>query len=98
MLKTLIEKFFGTEKSGCTAKRRLQVVIMQDRTTFTPIVMDKLRQDLLEVFSKYLEIEEEGMSFNVEKEEENVGLSISIPIKRVKNEPEKEVKKEENEE
>lgn len=95
MLKALIEKVFGTEKSGYTAKRRLQVVIMQDRTTFTPVVMDKLRQDLLQVFAKYLEIEEEGMSFNVEKEEENVGLSISIPIKRVKNEVEKDKANEE---
>jgi len=81
---SMIKKMFGGEKSGHMAKNRLKVVIMQDRTTFSPLVMEALRHDLIEVFTKYLEIEEEGMEFNLERENESVGLAISIPIKKVK--------------
>ena len=80
----MLKKMFGGEKSGQMAKNRLKVVIMQDRTTFSPLVMEALRHDLIEVFTKYLEIEEEGMEFNLERENESVGLAISIPIKKVK--------------
>ncbi|BDU50766.1 cell division topological specificity factor MinE [Haliovirga abyssi] len=80
-----IKKLFVKEKSGEIAKNRLRVVIMQDRTTFTPVLMENLKRDLIGVFSKYLEIDTEGLEFNLEKEDDNVGLSINIPIKKVKS-------------
>ncbi len=80
----MLKRMFKQEKSGEIAKNRLKVVIMQDRTTFTPALMENLKKDLIEVFTKYLEIEEEGLEFSLDKEDENVGLSISIPIKKVK--------------
>lgn len=51
---SMIKKMFGGEKSGQMAKNRLKVVIMQDRTTFSPHVMEALRNDLIEVFSNTL--------------------------------------------
>lgn len=88
----MLKRFMRPEKSGGIAKNRLKVVIMQDRTTFTPHLMESLKSDLIAVFTKYLVIEETGLEFNIDKEDENVGLSISIPIKKVKTE--KEVKEE----
>ena len=82
---SLLKKILGNEKTGEVAKNRLKVVIMQDRTTFSPHMMEALRQDLIGVFTKYLEIEEDGLEFNLEKEDESVGLAISIPIKKVKS-------------
>lgn len=83
-----IKRMFKSEKSGDIAKNRLKVVIMQDRTTFTPVMMERLREDLMKVFTKYLEIDSEGLEFNLEREDEQVGLSISIPIKKVKTDAE----------
>lgn len=80
-----IKQMFKSEKSGNVAKNRLKVIIMQDRTNFTPVMMEHLKNDLMEVFNRYLEIEETGLEFNLDKENEDVGLSISIPIKKVKN-------------
>ena len=41
--------------------------------------------DLLDVFKKYLVIDEDGLECLLKNEEErNVGLSISIPVKKVK--------------
>ncbi len=80
-----IKQMFRSEKSGNVAKNRLKVIIMQDRTNFTPVMMEHLKNDLMEVFNKYLEIEESGLEFNLDKENEEVGLSISIPIRKVRN-------------
>lgn len=81
----MLKKLMGKESSGEVAKNRLKVVIMQDRTSFTPHVMESLKKDLVEVFMKYLEIEEAGLEFNLVREDDSTGLSISIPIKKVKN-------------
>ncbi|MGM0507811.1 MAG: cell division topological specificity factor MinE [Fusobacteriota bacterium] len=85
MFQKIKDFFLKEEKSGSIAKNRLQVVIMQDRTTFTPVMMEQLKKDLMQVFDKYLEIEEQGLEFDLDKENEKVGLSINIPIKKVRN-------------
>lgn len=84
MLKSFFDQMFKNENSGQIARNRLKVVIMQDRMTFSPVIMEKLKKDILEVFARYLEIEEEGLEFHLEKEKNDVGLSISIPIKDIK--------------
>ncbi len=78
--------FFGKkENSGNIASNRLKVVITQDRASISQDVLTELKVDLLEVFKKYLIIDEEGLECMMKTEEErNVGLSISIPVKKVK--------------
>jgi cell division topological specificity factor len=78
--------FFGKkENSGNIASNRLKVVITQDRASISQDVLSELKVDLLEVFKKYLIIDEEGLECMMKTEEErNVGLSISIPVKKVK--------------
>lgn len=84
----LFKRLFKSENSGEIAKNRLKVVIMQDRTTFTPFVMDNLKRDMIEVFKKYLEIDDDGLEFALDTEDDSVGLSINIPIKKVKSDEE----------
>ncbi len=78
--------FFGKkENSGNIASNRLKVVITQDRASISQDVLSELKVDSLEVFKKYLIIDEEGLECMMKTEEErNVGLSISIPVKKVK--------------
>lgn len=78
--------FFGKkENSGNIASNRLKVVITQDRASISQDILTELKVDLLEVFKKYLIIDEEGLECLMKTEEErNVGLSISIPVKKVK--------------
>lgn len=73
------------KQSGAIANNRLKVVITQDRANISQEVLHDLKIDLLEVFKKYLIIDEEGLECMLKNEEErNVGLSISIPVKKVK--------------
>ena len=79
--------FFGKKdkNSGAIANNRLKVVITQDRASISQDVLNELKMDLLDVFKKYLVIDEDGLEFLLKNEEErNVGLSISIPVKKVK--------------
>ena len=79
--------FFGKKdkNSGAIANNRLKVVITQDRASISQDVLNELKMDLLDVFKKYLVIDEDGLEKKKKNEEErNVGLSISIPVKKVK--------------
>ena len=77
--------FGKKENSASVASNRLKVVITQDRASISQDVLSDLKIDLLEVFKKYLVIDEEGLECLMKTEEErNVGLSISIPVKKVK--------------
>lgn len=83
----MLKKLFGkkTEKSGKVASSRLKVVITQDRARIGQEVMDDLRRDMIEVFKKYLVIDESGLEFSLATVEQQVGLSISIPVRKVKS-------------
>jgi cell division topological specificity factor len=77
--------FGKKEKSASIASNRLKVVITQDRASISNEVLEDLKKDVLSVFNKYLIIDENGLECMVKKEQErNVGLSISIPVKKVK--------------
>lgn len=72
-------------KSASIASNRLKVVITQDRANISNEVLNELKKDVLAVFNRYLIIDESGLECMVKKEQErNIGLSISIPVKKVK--------------
>ena len=72
------------------AKDRLRLILINDRGAFAPEMLDKIRGEILEVISKYIEIDGEDIdiSFNrAEDEEGNSGpaLVANIPIKNLKS-------------
>jgi len=84
--------FNRTEQSGENAKdvacNRLKLVLMQDRTNLTPAIMDRMRKELIELLSKYMELDRELLDLNFEHEEEQIALMLSIPVIRAKDENE----------
>ena len=72
------------------AKDRLRLILIHDRGSLSPEMLDKIREEILEVISKYIEIDGEDVdiSFNrAEDEEGNSGpaLVANIPIKNLKS-------------
>ncbi|MBC5629815.1 cell division topological specificity factor MinE [Clostridium sp. NSJ-6] len=72
------------------AKDRLRLILIHDRGSLAPEMLDKIREEILEVISKYIEIDGEDVdiSFNrAEDEEGNSGpaLVANIPIKNLKS-------------
>jgi len=66
------------------AKERLRLVLVQDRAMLSPGLLDSLQEDLIEVISKYMELDVTGLEVNLESQDQSVALVASIPVKNVK--------------
>ncbi|MBQ3642358.1 cell division topological specificity factor MinE [bacterium] len=86
-----ILEFFQSEKSENTsqcATNRLQVILMHDRTKLDPLIMNKMREELIEVFSKYVVIDKDELEIGLKNEGDAVALMLNIPVVRAKTEEE----------
>ena len=67
------------------AKNRLRLVLMHDRTQLSPALLTQMRDDMVEVISKYVEIDKEALELNLESDESNtVALVANIPVLRAR--------------
>lgn len=88
-----IMELFQIEKSENTsecAASRLQVILMHDRTKLDPLIMNKMREELIDVFSKYVVIDKEELEIGLKQEGDAAALMLNIPIVRAKTEEELE--------
>ena len=70
------------------ACNRLKLVLMQDRTNLSPAIMDRMRHELIDLLSKYLELDRELLDLSFEHEDDQMALMLSIPVIRAKDEQE----------
>ena len=61
---------------------------MQDRTNLTPRVLEQMRGEMIDLLSKYLEMDKDMLELNFEQEGDQVALMLSIPVIRAKDEEE----------
>ena len=80
-----VQKEENTKDLACN---RLRVVLMQDRTNLTPELLESMRKELVELLSKYVEMDKDALELNFEQEGEQMALMLSIPVVRAKNEEE----------
>lgn len=76
------------ENAKDVAKNRLRVVLMQDRTNLTPELLQRMRKELVELLSKYVEMDKEALELNFDQEGDQMALMLSIPVIRAKDEEE----------
>ncbi len=82
-------EIFKKKSSGEMAKQRLQFVLSADRAGCTPEIMECIKNDIIEVLNKYVEIDSEGLDIRVnqvDNENSNGGPSLfaNVPIKAIK--------------
>ena len=81
---------FGTRpKPKDVAKDRLRLILIHDRGDIPAETVDKIREEILAVLSKYIEIDAEDVEIAVTKSEMLEGegspaLSCNIPIRGVR--------------
>ena len=76
------DKMFGKDKhSASTAKERLKLVLIHDRTDLSPAILNDLKDDLIEVISRYIEIDPRAVRINMEHDGREQRLVADIPIK-----------------
>lgn len=82
--------FFKRKSSGNIAKDRLKLVLVSDRANCSPEIMEQIKNDIINVISKYIEIDLEGLDIKITQTESDEGngtvpaLFANIPIRDLK--------------
>ena len=87
------KKFSKEEKqdSKDTAKERLHLVLMQDRANVSADFMELMKQEIIEVIKKYIDVDENSINVQLTNKVNNDGttgvpiLYANIPILNVKD-------------
>ncbi|MBV9102963.1 MAG: cell division topological specificity factor MinE [Candidatus Eremiobacteraeota bacterium] len=78
-------RLFRGEPSGAKAKERLRLVLLSDHLALAPDIVESLKTDLLDVISRYVEVDTEHVDVTFEQREHEVAMLANVPILSVKN-------------
>ena len=85
-MKDLINRFFGRGQKASKedAKQRLKFLLIHDQVDLTPAQLDQMKTEILEVITKYVEIEHgDDVEFKLNREEGGISLVSSVPVRKV---------------
>ena len=71
------------------AKDRLKLILIHDRGEIAPDIIEKIREEILEVISKYIDIQMDDVEISVNRSDDEEGentsaLIANIPIKGIR--------------
>jgi cell division topological specificity factor len=68
-------------RSATTAKERLQLVLIHDRANLPPGVMEDLRDEIIEVISRHIEVDRDAVQLRVTQDGRKQRLLADIPLR-----------------
>lgn len=79
-------RILGKENTNSknVAKERLRLVLVHDRASVSPVVLEALKNDLIKVISNYMDIDEGALEVNLDSSDDSVALVANIPVLRMK--------------
>ncbi|MFH2102624.1 MAG: cell division topological specificity factor MinE [Chloroflexota bacterium] len=72
---------FGKKKSANSAKERLQLVLIHDRTDLTPAALEALKDELIATISRYVDIDPDAVGINIAQDGRAQRLVADIPLR-----------------
>ncbi len=81
-----IPNFLRRKSSREVAKDRLKILLISDRVNCSPEVLDRIKQDIAKVISRYMKIDTQNMEIQISKSgargrgEKTPALYANIPI------------------
>ena len=83
----VFDSFFKKKNSADEARDRLKLLLVSDRSNCSPETMELIKNDIIKVISKYMEIDPQGLDIQItQNDEEHSGpaLFANIPIREMK--------------
>ncbi|MCB9667964.1 MAG: cell division topological specificity factor MinE [Alphaproteobacteria bacterium] len=65
------------------AKQRLKVLLIHDQVALTPAQLDAMREEIMDVISRYVEVDDNGVEFRLSREDGAISLVSNVPVRRV---------------
>lgn len=96
---SFVDFFKRKPSSGNVAKDRLKLVLVSDRANCSPELMEQIKNDIINVLTKYVEIDLEGLDIKISQTELDAengsvpALFANIPIKDMKAKTDKSLEK-----
>src|SRR5579884_2003722 len=75
-----LNRLFGRQSSGATAKERLRLVLMSDHLSLAPDMIESMKADLVDVISKYVEVDRDKIDVHFEHQDRALAMLANIPI------------------
>jgi cell division topological specificity factor len=75
-----LKRLFGHQGSSATAKERLRLVLMTDHLELAPDMIEAMKRDLVDVISRYVEVDREKIEVNFERQDRTLAMLANIPI------------------
>lgn len=77
-----LRQLFGTEqKSASTARDRLQMVLIHDRTNISSATLEALKNDLIKTISRHINIDPSTVNIEMNQDGREQRLIADIPIR-----------------
>ncbi|MDE6233914.1 MAG: cell division topological specificity factor MinE [Lachnospiraceae bacterium] len=82
---------FKKKNSGNVAKDSLKLLLVSDRANCSPEIMEQIKNDIINVIKKYMEIDCDGLDIQITQTDSDTengsvpALIANIPIKEVRH-------------
>ena len=83
-MRRALDRLRGKQHSASTAKERLQLVLIHDRTDLSPAVMEDMQDEIIEVITRYISIDRNAVQISVQQDGREQYLLAEIPIQAAK--------------
>ena len=84
MLQEFLRRFTGQKRSSDEAKKRLQFSLVYDKLEVNDTILTDLQTDIVNVISKYFEIDKDALELKVKNDNQVSALVFNTPILQVK--------------
>ena len=87
IISDLLERLFGPPEdphSRDDVKKRLKVVLAHDRLALDPQTLEMMRQEIIAVVSRYVEIDFDSLEFSLATDQRVTALTANLPIRRIR--------------
>ena len=68
------------QRSAVTAKERLKLVLVHDRSDISPAVMEAMRDELISTISRHVDIDRDHVAINLTQTNRESRLIADIPL------------------